>query len=353
MKSFQAVLLVTFWTYGCVVGATTYAAPDCTGVECPALRRCNLLPTLRVRHGQKFEKVTPSGRCCPICVQTEPVPVVCNRACIRLQCEDDEIEYKAPTECCAKCIPRGPVGPGSAGNQPLICNVACVLLQCKDDEMEYKAPNECCAKCVPKSQEGTTETQPDCSAVSCPAPDCDNPYTPNGECCNVCPPAEVDCRVVLCAQPDCVDPYTPEGQCCPICPTTDVVDCSGVRCMNPECDPGYESVVPPGSCCPVCQLKDGCHEVQCIKAPCYPVCDDDESGSPTTAKCRYGYELVVPPGSTAPVCQLKDGCHEVQCKTAPCDAVCDDDESGGSPTDEGNAGRLLPKCLAYECDRRL
>ena len=67
----------------------------------------------------------------------------------------------------------------------------------------------------------------------------------------------LDCATVLCAAPSCNNPTTPEGQCCPVCP-----DCSAVLCLRPECSDGSQPIAPPGECCAVCPTRK-CTIIQC------------------------------------------------------------------------------------------
>merc|ERR1712000_338213 len=66
-------------------------------------------------------------------------------------------------------------------------------------------------------------------------------------------PPKPDCSAVLCARPECDDAanlYTPEGECCPMCRDTKK---TMVDCAAPRCEDGFEVYTPANSCCPACR----------------------------------------------------------------------------------------------------
>lgn len=52
----------------------------------------------------------------------------------------------------------------------------------------------------------------------------------------------VDCAVILCLRPDCDNPTTPPGRCCSICPPT-------IPTLPPTVSPPLPTLIPPSKCC--------------------------------------------------------------------------------------------------------
>ena len=112
-----------------------------------------------------------------------------------------------------------------------------------------------------------------CRGIECPVFKCAADsilVVPDGECCPVCQPP-TDCTKVEC--PDCAEnevSFFVDGKCCLECKPKMRLDCSAVRCAQPECPEGYEPVKK--GCCDTCQLKHRCEIVECFTAPCSPIC---------------------------------------------------------------------------------
>jgi len=287
-----------------------YEDPEDCNVRCRKRRRCNK------RRGD-WEKVIPSGRCCPICVRTDKEPQLCPAFCPEPKCGEFELIFHKPGDCCPSCIRRGRVGPGSRGKPPVRIeeseeseeefpcrDTLCPLIYCPG---QYYEKGDCCPRC------------PDCSTFKCAQQlECNYGYTsvvPPGQCCARCellpgckvspcliPPCPVtceddefdpsDCARILCARPECDNFYTPPNQCCPICP-----DCSRILCPPAqECPRGSKWVVPPGECCGQCKK---CIEVVCVTEPCdfecIPVEDECDEVLCPAILCKPGHPLVGPP----------------------------------------------------------
>ncbi len=80
-----------------------------------------------------------------------------------------------------------------------------------------------------------------------------------------------NCFAVDCAYPVCDDgaePLTKPGDCCPTCPPPQS-GCDGVTCQPvTECGQGYELARPEGACCEGCVPKPGA--VACLDLACSP-----------------------------------------------------------------------------------
>jgi len=219
-------------------------------------------------------------------------------------------------------------------------DVACILRFC---EGQFIPDGECCPVCPPPSVGGI---EPDCSAVSCLAcEDEEEAIFAEGECCPVCVKSEEeepDCSLVLCEK--CAEDEEAifvDGECCPVCEPKGI-DCSLVRCAQPVCEFGYEPVK--DGCCETCQLKPNCQIVQCIRAPCPPICEGEEPEPCPEIECKPGYEPVVADGDLCPTCQLTpcyefgcmDPCFDHETNTSKCakDEQCVTEtiyQSGGGP----------------------
>ena len=160
-----------------------------------------------------------------------------------------------------------------------------------------------------------------CPAITC-APDHIS-FIPSGRCCPVCKPA-LDCSAVLCAA--CADDEVSvivDGECCPLCEPQNLTDCSLVRCAQPVCSDGYEPVKE--GCCETCNLKSNCEIVQCITAPCPPICVDEPKSVEEVCpqlKCQSGYEPSTLEGESCPTCKLVDDQTLPPCIMAACLDPC-------------------------------
>ena len=121
---------------------------------------------------------------------------------------------------------------------------------------------------------------PDCSAVSCLLPVCEEgekSIVPPGECCPKCVPDKApDCSAVFCLAQACEEgekAIVPPGQCCPKCVPEKTPDCSAILCLRPVCEEGEILVVLPGQCCP-----------QCV--PAAPICSLKPDSGPCEAAIR-------------------------------------------------------------------
>mmetsp|Transcript_19983 Transcript_19983/g.47692 ORF Transcript_19983/g.47692 Transcript_19983/m.47692 type:complete len:507 (+) Transcript_19983:50-1570(+) len=177
---------------------------------------------------------------------------------------------------------------------------------------------------------------PDCSAVSCLRPECENgqiPIVPEGECCpecscQACATGEYndgcnDCKCLDDGSVDCTD-WRCFWQGIPKC-SEEEPDCSAVSCIVPECKEGQVPIVPKGECCPQCSCEvcqnysDGCNDCTCLAngevactdlycfAPGEPSCNEPEKKQPSCETCWGSYY---------------DGCNWCDCSSG--EEVCDD-----------------------------
>ena len=158
-----------------------------------------------------------------------------------------------------------------------------------------------------------------CPVIRC-APDHIS-FIPTGKCCPSCKPT-LDCSAVKCAA--CVKDEISifgDGECCPKCEPQKLPDCSLVRCAQPVCSEGYEPVK--AGCCETCQLKPNCEIVQCITAPCPPICTGGIDPMPCPLiKCAAGYEAQVLKGERCPTCQPVDVETKQPCRMVSCLDPC-------------------------------
>ena len=178
-----------------------------------------------------------------------------------------------------------------------------------------------------------------CTKEICPLIKCAKNYIsviPDGQCCPVCKPT-LDCSNVMCAA--CMGgeiPFFADGECCPKCEPEKLADCSLVRCAQPLCSEGYEPVK--NGCCETCQLKPDCVEVQCITAPCPPICTTKDIQPLTKdiaacpqVECEPGFELHTLKGESCPTCvatdvKILEPCMMTSCMD-PCYAFSADDSN--------------------------
>ena len=117
---------------------------------------------------------------------------------------------------------------------------------------------------------------PNCQAVDCAFPVCDDgatPVTPAGKCCPICPPPPPSCLGVVCTPVmECGMGYElarPPGACCEGCmPTPGAVACPKIACVDPQCPLGYVPGDLVGGCCTDC-VPDPlfCHDAtECVIA---------------------------------------------------------------------------------------
>mmetsp|Transcript_8458 Transcript_8458/g.18238 ORF Transcript_8458/g.18238 Transcript_8458/m.18238 type:complete len:594 (+) Transcript_8458:139-1920(+) len=202
-------------------------------------------------------------------------------------------------------------------------------------------PNQCCPICVQPDGYGDDDDDdddegPDCSAVSCLRPECENgqiPIVPEGECCpecscQACATGEYndgcnDCKCLDDGSVDCTD-WRCFWQGIPKC-SEEEPDCSAVSCIVPECKEGQVPIVPKGECCPQCSCEvcqnysDGCNDCTCLAngevactdlycfAPGEPSCNEPEKKQPSCETCWGSYY---------------DGCNWCDCSSG--EEVCDD-----------------------------
>ncbi|XP_067276133.1 kielin/chordin-like protein [Pseudorasbora parva] len=188
--------------------------------------------------------VRPPGECCPVCTGTcehlgkvhenGATFIPSNDRCSTCKCLSGVVlcEGKLCSQQCTHPVRHRQCCP--------VCDRCLFEKEKYENTQTFYAPSDPCRRCV--CQNGSVT----CTTVTCPVVSCQNPITPQGQCCS-------QCRV--CVQQD--QKYE-EGQSltlpndpCLNCTCVDgEVSCVGPRCAKLTC---MHQVTDLGSCCPRCR----------------------------------------------------------------------------------------------------
>ena len=181
--------------------------------------------------------------------------------CPQPLCSPGSRPAKKDGECCETCQPILDIKPPIMPPNDPCDGIFCPQVLCKPDWQPVKKPGQCCASlCEPIAV--VDDKFDDCAPMGDCHPD-DIFYLP-GNPCGVCEPPVPNCRNRVCPDisDDCDNPFTPPGECCPVCVVNIIIDdpppqpnCALVLCAAPNCSGDQIVVTPDGECCPVCQDK--------------------------------------------------------------------------------------------------
>ncbi|XP_028287666.1 kielin/chordin-like protein isoform X2 [Parambassis ranga] len=253
---------------------TSCPTPGCShpvtrkGECCPTCSECEL--DRRVYADGKLFTPPGSGPC--LQCRCQKGNVICHeQKCPAVHCSNPVVE---PHHCCPTCKacvsegleyeegsqwqPEGPCSSCTCVNGETVCSQT----RCPPNNCQHptKAPDSCCADCESCTynnriySNGQTFTTPDhlcqvctcqygtvqCERQPCPLLNCDNAYTPPGECCQKCPDCSFENRVFVEGET-----FSNPVSACEECRcVSGRIDCHQAQCPQPHCNAPL-----PGPCC--------------------------------------------------------------------------------------------------------
>ncbi|XP_052253142.1 kielin/chordin-like protein [Dreissena polymorpha] len=288
----------------------------------------------------------PVGQCCPVCNNgcvvdgvnhEEGEEVLADDPCDICTCSQGDVDCMPracdPLTCTNTYVPYGECCP--------VCRKGCTLNGVNYNEGDTVPDDNPCAKC--KCMNGDVT----CSYTNCTNPNCDNSYTPKGECCPkcvegcemngvtykegqtvpdenpcancVCRNGLVRCNYTTCEPLTCANKVKPAGKCCPECRE---------GCVRNGKTYKEGETVPDDNLCASCTCQKG--DVTCTYTTCTTLTCKDQyrPQGECCAKCREGCVMSgktykegesVPDDNPCATCTCKGG--EVECSYKTCVAL--------------------------------